>query len=296
MPAAQILPEFVQSPELNAAVESVVLRAERAYAPHGIQRDHLGLVVLRLDQDEPRVGSFQGDVPFYPASVVKLFYLVFAGHRTQLGKLEETPEFLRALTAMISESNNDATNWVLEVITGAASGPELPPDRLRTWQHKRRAVNRYFRPRGYPELNACQKTWDWGPYGRERQGYGPEFELRNSLTPMHAARLLAELACGVAPRSQWALDMLLRTIPAEDANATGQAKAYTGKVLPAGSKLWSKAGWTDEVRHDAALFELPNRHRYIFSMFTRNLSGQANLVPDLARWLLESLGEPVRRD
>ncbi len=286
----------ISDPDLDALVGSVVKRAVVEYAPHALRPEDLGVVVLNIASGEIRQGSHLGDQSFYPASVVKLFYLAYAGQRIAAKKLKETSELRRALTDMIVDSSNDATNWILEAITGATSGPELGPAELKKWRHRREAVNRYFVPRGYPGLNASQKTWDWGPYGRERQGYGLKYEFRNAMSPAHAARLLAELALGSVPAAQWSLAFLRRTIPADDPKAGSQAASFVGKVLAAGSKLWSKAGWTSDVRHDAALFELPNGHRYVFAIFTRNQSGQGALVADVARWLLESLGEETRRE
>jgi hypothetical protein len=48
------------------------------------------------DRQQPRLGSYHGDVAFYPASLCKLFYLNAAQAWMQSGKLKETPELGRA--------------------------------------------------------------------------------------------------------------------------------------------------------------------------------------------------------
>lgn len=281
-----------QPADLDAVCKQVVAAAS---ARHSVKLEDLAVAVARLD-GMPQDGGYRQDVLFYPASVVKAFYLVYAGVRIAENKLKETPELRRGLTDMIVESSNDATNWVLEVLTGVSGGAELSPSELRKWQTKRQVVNRYFHAKGFDGLNASQKTWDWGPYGRERQGYGPNFELRNMMSPTHAVRLLTQLSKGELPRSEWSLAFLSRTIPANDPKATAQARNYFGAALPPGSKLWSKAGWTSTVRHDAALVELPNGHRYAIALFSQNSSTVEGLIPGMARDLLEALGEPVRKE
>ena len=84
---------------------------------------------------------------------------------------------------------------------------------LRDWVDKRNAVNRYFAGLGYEKINVNQKTWCEGPYGRERQGLGPNFENRNKLTTEAVARLLYEITTGravTAARSRAMMNLLRR--------------------------------------------------------------------------------------
>ena len=76
-----------------------------------------------------------------------------------------------------------------------------------------------------------------------------------------------------------------------DANGNTQSREYTGAVLPAGAKLWSKAGWTSEVRHDAAYVELPSGERFILVSFTVGHSKEKEIVPAVARVVLAGLRE-----
>ena len=65
-----------------------------------------------------------------------------------------------------------------------------------------------------------------------------------------------------------------------------QVKEFIGESLPAGSKLWSKAGWTSEVRHDAAYVELPGGKKYVMVIFTRGTADDVTLIPAIAKRLL----------
>jgi len=74
--------------------------------------------------------------------------------------------------------------------------------------------------------------------------------------------------------------------PREDEN---QVKEFIGEALPTEAKLWSKAGWTSTVRHDAAYFELPNGKKLILVIFTRGQAGDVTLVPAVARNVIDEV-------
>jgi hypothetical protein len=152
---------------------------------------------------------------------------------------------------------------------------------------KRQIVNRWFAERGYPKINACQKTWNEAPYGRERQGYGPNFELRNSLTPDACVRLMSEIALDKLARSEWMRGYLGRKIGEE---GDYQSRAFTGKVVPKGTRLFSKAGYTDTVRHDVAYIVAPDGREFVFAIFTKGQSGVEDLIPYIAAEIMRSLG------
>ena len=61
------------------------------------------------------------------------------------------------------------------------------------------------------------------------------------------------------------------------------------KSLPADAKLWSKAGWTSEVRHDAAYIELPTGQKFILVIFTRGTADDVTLIPGITKKVLEEL-------
>ena len=65
---------------------------------------------------EPVPGaSWRGDQPRYPASVVKLLYLVAAEAWLQRQLIEDGAELRRALADMIRDSSNDATGLVVDL-------------------------------------------------------------------------------------------------------------------------------------------------------------------------------------
>ncbi|MDZ8185329.1 MAG: serine hydrolase [Nostoc sp. ChiSLP02] len=242
--------------------------------------------------------SYRGVERIYPASVVKLFYLVAVNEWLEKGMSQTSKELERALRDMIIDSSNDATSLVVDILTGTTSGPELPVAPFETWKYQRNIVNRYYQSLGWEEMetiNVCQKTWGDGPYGRERAFVGELLENRNMLTTNAIARLLHSIIGGVAvssARSQAMMGLLKRNLQnlptdAEEDQITG----FLGGGLPKDAQIWSKAGWTSQVRHDVAYIELPNQRPYLLVVFTEGKAQAKNreIVPFVSKLIVEAI-------
>jgi beta-lactamase family protein len=230
-------------------------------------------------------GDYHGDANFYPASVVKLFYMVETYKRVQI-----TPEIDRALKEMISVSDNDATAFLLDVFTDTCSGNNLEGRALNKFMEKRRVANKDFARLGY-DISAMAKAWSFGPFGRDLQLLGPNRENRNRMSANSVASLLLwiERRRALSPQlSQKMMDLLARPL-APQRKEENQVKEFFGEALPEGSFLWSKAGWTSEVRHDAAYVELPGGKKLVVVIFTRGTADDVTLLPAIGRKLLAEL-------
>lgn len=226
--------------------------------------------------DHPVRGfTYRGVERIYPASVVKLFYLVAVNEWLEKGMSQTSKELERALRDMIVDSSNDATGLIVDILSGTTSGPELPIGPFETWKYQRNIINRYYQSLGWEELetiNVCQKTWGDGPYGRERAFVGELLENRNMVTTNAIARLLHSIVGGVAVssgRSQAMMALLKR--PLNDLSSEGEENQVTGFLgggLTPNAQIWSKAGWTSQVRHDVAYIELPEQPPYLLVVFT----------------------------
>ena len=260
-----------------------------------LEPDEFGFSVSVINPTNNQVtrADYHGHQAMYPASVVKLFYLGKVADMLDQKTLSLSPELERGIHNMVVDSNNDATGFILDTITDTTGGPELPPADLKVWMKKRQAVNEWYASKGYSGMNVCQKTWNEGPYGREKQGYGVKNELRNSLTPNVCNALMTDVLldnfCNPSV-SGFMKKVLGRNIPA-DGPADSQSKNFVGKILPSGSKLYSKAGWVDSERHDVAAIILPNGHKYVFAIFTKMHGTEGALIPFIASRLLHELGE-----
>jgi len=259
-----------------------------------LQSNELAVALVNMVQPE-QLASFRGEVPIYPASVVKLFYLFAAHDSMQKSKLQDTTELRRAMRDMIVDSSNDATHYLVDLLTGTTAGPELPNDEMKLWSEKRNALNRYFSGLGYTNCNINQKPWGDGPYGRERAFLGRNFENRNALTVNATALLLRKIVDGSAvsrSRSEQMMELLRRDpwkARPQDSCEPDQALDFTGIALPKGSRLWSKAGWTSTARHDAAYIELPDGARFVLVIFTSGHANERNIIPAIARRVIEGL-------
>ncbi|TVQ47173.1 MAG: serine hydrolase [Gloeocapsa sp. DLM2.Bin57] len=250
-------------------------------------------------QHQVRGFSYRGGERIYPASLVKLFYLVAMQEWLENNMVLPSYELNRALRDMIVDSSNDATSLIVDVLTGTTSGPELPSGPWETWKHQRNLINRYFQSLGWSELatvNLNQKTWCDGAYGRERVFLGELMENRNMLTTEAVARLLHSIVGGVtvsSRRSQEIMGLLQRSLhPPATPNGDGenQIQGFLGEVLPIEAQLWSKAGWTTQVRHDAAYIEIPNYSPYLLVVFTEGESSQnRDLLPFISQAVLETI-------
>ena len=249
--------------------------------------------------DHPVRGfTYRGVERIYPASVVKLFYLVAVNEWLEKGMSQTSKELERALRDMIVDSSNDATSLVVDILSGTTSGTELPTGPFETWKYQRNIVNRYYQSLGWEELetiNVCQKTWGDGPYGRERAFVGELLENRNMLTTNAIARLLHSIVGGVAVssgRSQAMMALLkrpLNDLPTD--REEDQVAGFLGGGVTENAQIWSKAGWTSQVRHDAAYIEIPEQPPYLLVVFTEGKAQAKSraILPFVSKLVAEAI-------
>ena len=283
----------------ESSLQDLVNRAAKTtlerFADKKLDEKQLSITLIDLhDAQHPVTASFRGNERIYPASVVKLFYLVAAERWLEEKKIPESPELTRALRDMIVDSSNEATQYVVDVITHTTGGYELPPKEMEEWQNQRNAVNRFYASLGYTNINVNQKTFCEDAYGRERISRGPNGENRNKLTTDATARLLMEIITGKAApaaRTKLMMDLLKRDYTGKSADNDDQGHGFTGIALQGidGVKLWSKAGWTSTTRHDAAYVEMPDGAKFVLVTFTTDHASEREIIPTVARVVIEGL-------
>ena len=282
-----------------SSLQDLVTRAAKTtldrFAPKKLEEKQLSITLIDLrDAQHPVTASFRGNERIYPASVVKLFYLVAAERWLEDKKIQESPELTRAIHDMIVDSSNEATQYVVDVITHTTGGYELPPKEMEEWQYQRNAVNRYFTSLGYSNINVNQKTFCEDAYGREKVSRGPNGENRNKLTTDATARLLMEIVTGKAAtpeRTKLMMDLLIRDYTGTSNDADDQGHGFSGIALQGveGVKLWSKAGWTSTTRHDAAYLEMPDGSKFILVTFTTDHASERDIIPTVAKAVIEGM-------
>ena len=287
--------QSTKSPALQDLVNRAAKTTLDRFADKKLDEKQLSITLIDLrDASHPVTANFRGNERIYPASVVKLFYLAAAQRWLEDKKIEETPELTRALHDMIVDSSNEATQYVVDVITHTTAGYELPPKEMEEWQNQRNAVNRYFASLGYTNINVNQKTFCEDAYGRERVSRGPNGENRNKLTTDATARLLMEIVTGKAAppaRTTLMMDLLKRDYTVKTDDNDNQARGFTGIALQGveGARLWSKAGWTSTTRHDAAYVEMPDGSKFVLVTFTTEHANDREIIPTVARLVIDGL-------
>lgn len=248
--------------------------------------ENLALSVIDLSRPESVIrADYRGDAPFYPASLVKLFFMVAAFQQDHF-----TPEIERALREMIRISDNDAAAFLVDVLTDTTSGPELKDKALEDFLERRRSLNRYFASKGY-DVSVFIKPWSFGPFGRDMQIMGDKKENRNRASANAIASLLYSIVQRkvVSTSASDSMMALLERPLSPPRPEENQVKDFFGESLPPGARLWSKEGDTSEVRHDAAYIELPGGKKYIIIILTRGAADDKTLLPGIGRNLLREL-------
>ncbi len=288
-----------QSPELQMLLSNSVNETISAYSSINLKPEQISATLIDLrDASDWKMASVRGEEKIYPASVVKLFYMDALENFLEAGRVKDTPELERGLRDMIVVSSNEATQYVLDVLTGTSSGAELPPKEFAKWAGKRNAVNRYFAALGYQNINVNQKTFCEDAYGIEQQFRGYKGENRNMLTTGATARLLAEIVSGKAAtpaRTTIMMNLLKRDFSGASADNDDQAHGFSAIALNerkmTNAKLWSKAGWTSKTRHDAAYIETPDGLKFVLVVFTENAANERGIIPMIAGKILDNLGK-----
>ncbi|ABG51899.1 conserved hypothetical protein [Trichodesmium erythraeum IMS101] len=250
-------------------------------------------------QKQVRGWSDRGDEKMYAGGMVHLFYLVAIYEWLEKGMVKTSPELERAIRDMILSANHDGTSLVVDVLTGTTSGPELSPGPFQTWKYQRNFINRYFQSLKWPELksiNVNQKTWFYGPYGRERIFQGLLMENRNILTTNATARLLHSIVGGIAVSRQASgkiMDLLQKNLSQQDAKyvTKSQTIGFLKESLPQNAKIWSREIVDTHVHHNFAYIELPNLLPYLLVIFTegKEISKNERILPYISQKFVEAM-------
>jgi hypothetical protein len=185
-----------------------------------------------------------------PGDLVQLVYLMASERWLQRGLLEDEPELRRAQQAMIRGGSHEATSYVVDRLSGTTSGPALSAFAQEAWTNQRQLVNRWLTSLGWAELEGCQavqKTWQDGPYGRERQFLGTDLENANRFSSDGLARLFEGVLAGTVispPACQRMCNLLAVPEPVDMANADVPA-GLVSLLPPAASgfrRFWGRGG------------------------------------------------------
>jgi len=313
---AKVPPNLDRSQRLQAIVDRVV----RSAYIRGMPTDRLSVYLVDLNTQQ--FAEYRGQTLRYPASVVKIFWMVLLFDRVERGILP--PEKLNfdleecdsELCQMVQLSNNDAASVIVDEVTQTAPGDPFDTEDFDRWLHARQFVNRFFGNSGYEQLNIAQKNYPIYylgqdlPQGRELLASGTEPEaVRNQMSAAHAARLMYEIANKRAiseTASRQMLQLMKRDLtwdPWRDGYYHPIDGFFGGGLMEelrrSQVSLYSKVGLTTETRNEVALVRtVDGRANYILAVFGDDVAYGADeeIFPELSRIVFASLtgGNPER--
>jgi sterol desaturase/sphingolipid hydroxylase (fatty acid hydroxylase superfamily) len=272
--SAAVPPSTRDDARIQAAVE-----AARAgfLAGQDFDRMHVTALVEGPDGQWLR-GSVQGDALAYPASCVKLPFMVAAVH--WCAERDEAPECLdRHVRPMIAESDNVATGEVVDAVSGVPNGPVEGAD-LETWIAQRRYTERVLDAHSLLRgQRLFTKTYPTNsgeePTGLEHQAW--QRLGRNAMSAdASAALMLAVVSGAIEPQATAYMRSLLRR-PALSAHSA------LGAGLPPGSAHENKVGTAFDTLEDIMYAELPNGRRLIIAAYTNGWDPSLAEPWDVAR-------------
>lgn len=284
------------SDDLQSLVNRAATETIEKFSSKGFKAENLAVTVIDLgNPNQLKFGNFRGEEKIYPASVSKMFFLVALHQWLENGKLKMSPALQKATKDMIVDSSNEATQYIVDALTETSNGEELTGKAFEKYAFKRNVVNRYFASLNYQNIVINQKTYCEDLYGRERQFWN-EGKNRNYLTTNATARLMAEIALrkAVTPnRSEQMLDLMKRDWESKVKDAEDQTHGFTGIALKdlklSGAKLWSKAGWTSNARHDVAYIETPSGLKLVICIYTEKFAKERDILSNIAKLVLEGM-------
>lgn len=286
------LPPVVEDARLAAAVERARARflARQAF-------DRFDVTVLAAHGDGTwRRGAHGGNVLAYPASCVKLAYLVGAVHWcTAQGR---APDCLDAdVRPMIVESDNVATGRVVDAISGApnvvpapaadgAASPaggtaEAAPAGFAEWLERRRYTERLLDAYGLRGgMRVLNKTWPTNS-GEEPVGFEQVSIARvgrNAMSPDASARLLLALVSGaIEPQAS----AYVRALLARD---RWGGHGTFGRGLPPGTAYLAKTGNAYDTQEEIAWFRLPDGREFVIAAFSNSWDQSQPLPHDVGHF------------
>jgi beta-lactamase class A len=297
-------PDLRKSAELQSIVDNAVNLAEEK----GLPTDKLAITLIDAKTNE--IAGYRQTEPRYPASVVKLFWLVEFYAQKEAGILSEDAIATKQISDTIEYSDNDTSAAILDRISGVKSQPELSSEKFEVWLQNRLQVNRFFTKAGYKNLNINQKTYPVSsqnmssPRGTELQiRQVPNLPQRNEISTDHVARLLYEVCFikeAVSPTaSEKMCSLLTRDLKLKTwrKQTRGFHPIYglLGEAFPNRDIIFaSKAGGTSTSRQDGAFITTKDgKVAYILSVFgnDRAYAGDGSIFPAISRQVFAKMQE-----
>lgn len=298
-------PNFQKSKKLDSIINAIVDLTKQKELPLPT------LSITLIDINSKTISGYQQHVNRYPASVVKLFWMVILEQYYNLKLTKSNQSYQTDLKNMILKSDNDAASRIIDAITQTKSSlNELSNAELTTWLNKRFQMNSFFKKAGYKNINISQKTFPIAepvmsePSGTELQLLNYQ-NAGNKISTYHAARLMYEIVTNraISPQSsQKMLTLLKRDLrisawknnppPTE---AFNPIENFMGESLSDKDIIFaSKAGQTSTGRQEVAYIGTKDgRMQYIIAVFGHDVkySESNSIFPGISKLVFERMSQ-----
>ncbi|ACK71333.1 hypothetical protein PCC7424_2929 [Gloeothece citriformis PCC 7424] len=284
-------PTFQKNQSLQKIVDQIVqYAADKKYPINPLS---ITLINVKTGQ----YGEYQQDRLRYPASVVKLFWMVALYGQIASGKWQDPQIFAEDLRKMMIQSDNEAASRIVNQLTDTQSGNNLTDQDYKQWLYKRQWLNRFFEYANYKNINISQKTFPipseklFEPKGLDLKMRGnPNKPIRNKISTEQAARLMYEIVTGNAISKEYSENMMF-WLDRNELLSSGEWKEIdpnTGYFNPIQGFLGeyfstlshrvyfaSKAGWTGNTRQEVAYIN-DGKVAYILAIFAEDTAYAQN--------------------
>ncbi len=232
----------------------------------------------------------------YPASIVKLVYSLAIYYWIENKTILRDIHVHEAIQEMLQNSSNDATSFIVDLLTGTTSGPSLEKEIFSEWKYQRAIINDWLKNLNWEEIqdfNCCQKTWEDGPYGREKDFYGTSNKNRNTMTTDGTARIMEEIMQNIIFNEENInlKNCLFRELDeqSQHKDLNNQINGFLGEGLPQKIPFWSKAGLMSEARNDAAWWINRNQTKTLLVVFTegKEFANDKYFLPKFSKAIYE---------
>ena len=276
-------PNLKSSQKLQEIVDMIVDTAAKRNLPTE------PLSVSIIDLHSKTFAGYKNQIPRFPASVSKLFWMTALYAQIEKGMISEKAALYTSLCKtdickLIQKSDNEAASRILDQLTGTTSGLRLDGEEYLAWISKREQINRFFQHAGYKGININQKNFPIpylkleNPQGRDLQLRGELSQpIRNKMTTDHAARLMYEIFTYQAvsqKSSKEMINLLTRDLRPEvwKQDQYNSVRGFLGESLPINDVYFaSKVGWTFSSRQEVAYIATKDgKTAYILVIFADN--------------------------
>lgn len=290
-----------KSGKLQTVVDAAVNLAKSKNFP----TESLSVSLINVNSGE--TAEYQEEKLRYPASVVKLFWLVAIYSSFETGILQKPEQFSTDIYKMLKKSDNEAASRLLDLITNTKSGFKLSPQEYQTWLNKRYSINNFFQKAGYGDINISQKTFPIPsenmsePKGRDLQMRGAlKKPIRNKISTQQVARLMYEIFTGRVISTEYSQNIqqwLMWDLSSSywknldpNTGSFNPIRTFFGESLPTNIYFASKAGWTSNTRQEVA-YVSDGRTAYILAVFGEDRAYAQNqrIFPQISRLVFERM-------